>query len=163
VVNTVDPLAGSYFVEAQTNRLERQAYAYFRRIEDLGGVLPAIEAGFFQREIAESAYCFQREIDERRCTIVAVNEYVADEPLTIPILEMDPAGCRRQIARLQALRQARDNERVGAALAALRQAAAGTANLMPPILEAVRAYATLGEITDVLRAVFGVYQETVVV
>ncbi|MBN1887589.1 MAG: methylmalonyl-CoA mutase family protein [Thermoflexales bacterium] len=161
VVNTVDPLAGSYFVEAQTNRLERQAYEYFRRIEDLGGVLPAIEAGFFQREIAESAYHYQREIDERRRTVVAVNEYAADEPLAIPILEMDPDGERRQLARLQELRRARDNERVGATLAALRQAAAGTANLMPPILEAVRAYATLGEITDVLRAVFGVYQETV--
>jgi methylmalonyl-CoA mutase N-terminal domain/subunit len=163
VVNTVDPLGGSFFVEAQTNRIERQAYDYFRRIQDFGGVLPAIEAGFFQREIAEAAYRYQREIDEQRRTVIGVNEYVVDEPLTIPILQMDPDGERRQIARLQELRRTRDNERVGTMLAALRDAAKGTANLMPFILDAVRAYATLGEITNVFRQVFGVYQEPVIV
>ncbi len=162
-VNTVDPLGGSFFVEAQTNRIERQAYDYFQRIQDFGGVLPAIEAGFFQREIAEAAYRYQREIDDRRRTVIGVNEYVVDEPLTIPLLQMDPDGERRQIARLQELRRTRDNERVGATLAALRDAARGAANLMPFILNAVRAYATLGEITNVFREVFGVYQEPVIV
>ncbi len=163
VVNTADPLGGSFFVEAQTNRIERQAYEYFRRIQDFGGVLPAIEAGFFQREIAEAAYRYQREIDVNRRTVVGVNDYVVDEPPAIPILQMDPDGERRQIARLQELRRARDNERVGATLAALRDAAQGTANTMPFILDAVRAYATLGEIIDVFRQVFGVYQEPVII
>ncbi len=163
VTHTVDPLAGSFYVEALTNRMEQQAYDYFRKIEALGGVIPAIRAGFFQREIAEAAYRYQREIDERKRIIVGVNEYVEDEPLRIPILEMDPDGERRQIARLQKLRQERDNEKVGQTLEALREAARGTENLMPYILEAVRAYATLGEIMDVLRGVFGVYREPVIV
>ena len=163
VTHTVDPLAGSFYMEALTNRMEQQAYDYFRKIEALGGVIPAIRAGFFQREIAEAAYRYQREIDERKRIIVGVNEYVEDEPLRIPILEMDPDGERRQIARLQKLRQERDNEKVGQTLEALREAARGTENLMPYILEAVRAYATLGEIMDVLRGVFGVYREPVIV
>jgi methylmalonyl-CoA mutase N-terminal domain/subunit len=159
VANTVDPLGGSFFVEAMTNRMEAAAYEYFKKIEALGGVLPAIEAGFFQREIAESAYRYQREIDEHERIIVGVNDYIADEPITIPILQMDPQGERRQIARLQKLRLERDNERVTQTLEALRTAAQGSANLMPFILDAVRAYATLGEITGVLRSVFGVYRE----
>ena len=159
VANTVDPLGGSFFVEAMTNRMEAAAYEYFRKIEALGGVLPAIEAGFFQREIAESAYRYQREIDEHERIIVGVNDYIVDEPITIPILQMDPEGERRQIARLQKLRLERDNERVTQTLEALRTAAQGNANLMPFILDAVRAYATLGEITGVLRSVFGVYRE----
>jgi methylmalonyl-CoA mutase N-terminal domain/subunit len=163
VVNTIDPLGGSFFVEAMTNRLEKQAYDYFRQIESFGGVLKAIEAGFFQREIAEAAYRYQREIDDKRRTMVGVNEYVADEPITIPILQMDPDGEKRQIARLQELRRTRDHEKVNATLMALRENAKGTANLMPFILDAVRAYATLGEITDVFREVFGVYQEPVIV
>ncbi len=163
VTHTIDPLGGSFFVEAMTNRLEKQAYDYFKQIESFGGVLKAIEAGFFQREIAEAAYRYQKEIDERRRTIVAVNEYVADEPLTIPLLQMDPEGERRQIARLQELRRTRDNAQVDSTLGALRENAKGTANLMPFILDCVRAYATLGEITDVLREVFGVYQEPVIV
>jgi methylmalonyl-CoA mutase N-terminal domain/subunit len=163
VTNTIDPLGGSFFVEAMTNRIEQQAYDYFKQIESFGGVLKAIEAGFFQREIAEAAYRYQREIDAKRRTIVAVNDYVADEPLTIPLLQMDPEGERRQIARLQELRRTRNNEQVAGTLAALRDGAKGTANLMPCILDAVKAYATLGEITDVFRAVFGVYQEPVIV
>ncbi len=159
VANTVDPLGGSFFVEAMTNRMEAAAYEYFKKIEALGGVLPAIEAGFFQREIAESAYRYQREIDEHERIIVGVNDYIVDEPITIPILQMDPEGERRQIARLQKLRLERDNERVTQTLEALRTAAQGSANLMPFILDAVRAYATLGEITGVLRSVFGVYRE----
>jgi len=159
VTNTVDPLGGSFFVEAMTNRMEAEAYEYFARIEALGGVLPAIEAGFFQHEIADAAYRYQREIDEHQRTIVGVNDYVVDEPIAIPILQMDPEGERRQVARLQRLRLERDNEKVTQALAALRSAAQGSANLMPFILDAVKAYATLGEITDVLRGVFGVYRE----
>ena len=163
VTNTIDPLGGSFFIEAMTNRLEKQAYDYFRQIDSFGGVIKAIEAGFFQREIAEAAYRYQREIDQKRRTMVGVNEYVANEPITIPILQMDPDGERRQIARLQELRRTRDNEKLQSTLAALRQAAQGTANLMPFILDCVKAYATLGEITDVFREVFGVYQEPVIV
>jgi methylmalonyl-CoA mutase N-terminal domain/subunit len=159
VTNTVDPLGGSFLVEAMTNRIEDQARDYFRQIEQLGGVIPAIKAGFFQREIAEAAYRYQREIDQHRRIIVGVNEYVEDEPLTVPLLRIDPEGKRRQIDRLRRLRDMRDNETVGTTLAALREAAKGTENLMPFILDAVRAYATLQEITDVFRDVFGVYQE----
>ncbi|HET7088383.1 MAG TPA: methylmalonyl-CoA mutase family protein [Anaerolineae bacterium] len=163
VANTIDPLAGSFYVEWLTNEMERRAYDMFKQIDSFGGVLKAIEAGYFQREIAESAFRYQREIDTMQRTIVGVNDYVQDEPLAIPILQMDPEGERRQIARLQELRRTRDNEKVGSALAALSDAAKGTANLMPFILDAVKAYATLQEITDVFREVFGVYEEPVIV
>ncbi len=159
VTNTVDPLGGSYFVEALTNRMEKQAYEYFRRIEELGGVLPAIEKGFFQSEIADAAYRYQREIDEGIRKIVGVNAYVDNKPITIPILEMDPNGYDRQVARLQEVRRTRDNARVGQALDRLRIACLGTENTMPYILDAVRAYATLGEIVAVMKEAFGVYQE----
>ncbi len=163
VTNTIDPLGGSFFIEAMTDRMEKQAYDYFRQIDSFGGVIKAIEAGFFQREIAEAAYRYQREIDNQRRIMVGVNEYVADDPITIPILQMDPDGERRQLARLQELRRTRDNEKFQSTLVALREAAKGAANLMPFILDSVRAYATLGEITDVFREVFGVYQEPVIV
>ena len=163
VVNTVDPLGGSFFVEALTNRTEAAVYEYFRRIEALGGVIPAIERGFFQRELAESAYRYQREIDRHERTVVGVNEYVLDEPLAIPLLRMDPEGERRQNARLQRVRAERDNQAVSERLAALETAARGTENLMPFILDAVRAYATLGEICGVFRKVFGEYREPVIV
>ncbi len=159
--NTVDPLGGSYFVEALTDRLEEEAYAYFRRIDALGGVIPAIEAGFFQQEIAEAAYRYQHEIDQGQRIIVGVNDYVAEEPLSIPILQMDPHGYERQCARLARLRAERDGEKVGQTLRTLAEAAKGTANLMPFILDAVRAYATLGEIMGVFRRVFGEYREPV--
>ncbi|GAB4155308.1 MAG: methylmalonyl-CoA mutase family protein [Candidatus Promineifilaceae bacterium] len=160
VSNTIDPLAGSFFVEHETNKIERQVYDYWQRVEALGGVLPAIDKGFYQSEIANAAYQYQREIDEQQRTIVGVNNFIdPDETLRIPLLQMDPQGYERQVARLQQLRLERDNEQVSAALAALRTAAAGNANTMPFILDAVRAYATLGEITDVLRQVFGRYQE----
>jgi len=163
VVNTVDPLAGSYFVEALTNRLEQEAYRYFRQIEALGGVIPAIEKGFFQREIAEAAYRYQMEIDTHQRTVVGVNDYVEDRPLTIPLLEMDPQGYERQVARLERVRRERDPERVGATLEALRQAARGSDNTMPYILDCVRAYATLGEIMGVFRQVFGEYREPTII
>ncbi len=159
VANTIDPLGGSFFVESQTNRIERQAYDYFERIEKLGGVLPAIEKGFFQREISDAAYRYQREIDENVRRIVGVNAYQDFKPYEIPILRMDPQGYRRQVERLVKLRAERDNGRVGQALDRLRIACQGTENTMPYILEAVRAYATLGEIVGVMKSVFGTYQE----
>lgn len=163
VVNTVDPLGGSYFVEALTDRMEREANDYFQQIERQGGVIAAIRNGFFQREIADAAYRYQQEIDSDQRGIVAVNKYVVNAPLEVPILEMDAAGEARHLQRLNNVRQTRDNEHAQATLAALREAAEGEANLMPAILDCVRAYATLGEMCDVLREVFGVYQETVVV
>jgi len=159
VANTVDPLGGSYFVEALTNRLEVQARDYFRRIEDLGGVLPAIAKGFFQREIADAAYTYQCEIDNHTRTIVGVNDYVDKKPIPIPLLELDPIGYTRQVERLQKLHQERDNGRVGQALDHLRLACQGTENTMPHLLDCVRAYATLGEIVGVMKDVFGIYIE----
>jgi methylmalonyl-CoA mutase N-terminal domain/subunit len=159
VSHTVDPLGGSFFVETQTNRIEEQAYTYFRRIEELGGVLPAIEKGFFQSEIADAAYRYQREIDEGLRKIVGVNAYADRQPPSIPILDMDPQGYDRQVARLEQVRRSRDAGRVGQALDRLRLACQGTENSMPFILEAVHAYATLGEIVSVMKEVFGVYHE----
>ncbi len=159
VANTVDPLGGSFFVEAQTDRIEKQAYDYFRRIEDLGGVLPSIEKGFFQSEISDAAYRYQREIDEGIRKVVGVNAYTDDLPLSIPLLEMDPQGYQRQITRLNEVRQSRDQGRVGQTLDRLRIACQGTENTMPYIIEAVRAYATLGEIVGVMKDVFGTYEE----
>jgi methylmalonyl-CoA mutase N-terminal domain/subunit len=159
VANTVDPLGGSFFVEAMTDRMEREARDYFRRVEALGGVLPAIASGFFQREIADAAYRYQREIDAGERSIVGVNAYLDEKPLRIPLLEMDPAGLERQGHRLEALRRERDNGRVGQTLDRLRLACQGTENTMPFILDAVRAYATLGEVVDVMRGVFGSYVE----
>jgi methylmalonyl-CoA mutase N-terminal domain/subunit len=163
VVNTVDPLGGSYFVEALTSRMERAAYDYFDKIEATGGVIPAIEKGFFQREIAEAAYRYQMEIDTQRRTIVGVNDFVEDESVRIPLLEMDPQGYERQVARLEQMRRERDNERVSVTLQALREAAKGRDNTMPFILDCVRAYATLGEIMGVFRQVFGEYREPTII
>ena len=160
VASTIDPLAGSYFVEAMTNRMEEEANAYFRQIDRHGGVVPAIEAGFFQREIAEAAYVYQREIDDGERIIVGVNDYLSGEAPAIPILAMDPQGFQRQVARLQRVRAERDNAVVQQTLHRLADAARDEKiNLMPPILECVTAYATLGEISDVFREVFGVYHE----
>jgi methylmalonyl-CoA mutase N-terminal domain/subunit len=159
VTDSVDPLGGSYYLENLTDRMEARARDYFDRIEALGGVLPAIAAGFFQREIAEAAYRQQRELDQGTRTIVGVNEYVEDRPIRIPLLEMDPAGQSRQMERLAALRRERDNGRAGQALDRLRIACAGSENVMPFVLDAVRAYATLGEIVGVMKQVFGTYAE----
>jgi methylmalonyl-CoA mutase N-terminal domain/subunit len=159
VVNTVDPLGGSFFIEAQTNKLETQAYQYFKRIEELGGMLPAIDKGFFQSEIADAAYRYQREIDSGKRYIIGVNAYEDKQPLAIPILEIDPQGYKRQVSRLQHTRETRDSGRVGQMLDRLRIACEGTENTMPHILEAVRSYATLGEIIGVMKGAFGVYHE----
>jgi len=161
VPNTIDPLAGSYYLEQLTDKMEAEANHYFQQIEALGGVIRGIEAGFFQREIAESAYRYQMEIDNRERIVVGINDYVAQEPVQIPILEMDPQGYERQAARLARVRAERDNAATEKALRALADAARGDNNLMPPIIEAVKAYATLGEIMGVFRQVFGEYHEPV--
>jgi len=159
VPNSIDPLGGSYFLESETNRIEKQAYDYFQKIEDLGGMLPAIENGFFQSEIADAAYRYQREIENNTRNIVGVNSYKEDKPVQIRLLQMDPQGYERQVSRLEEVRKDRDNGRVGGALDRLRIACKGTENTMPFILDAVRSYATLGEIMAVMKDEFGVYQE----
>ncbi|MBI5166553.1 MAG: methylmalonyl-CoA mutase family protein [candidate division NC10 bacterium] len=164
VINTIDPLAGSYFVEALTNQVEEEAMEYIEKIEAQGGVLRAIENGFFQREIADAAFRYQREIEEKERIVVGVNEYQMEEKeLAIPLLEMDKEGERHHLERLHRIRLERDNRRLQKCLDELRHAAEGTENLMPYILEAVRAYGTLGEITQVLREVFGEYMERPIV
>ena len=160
VTNTIDPLAGSYFVESLTNKLEEQAEAYFEKIEALGGVVKAIEKGFFQREIANAAYRYQRDIEEKKQILVGVNDFVEeDETIDIPILWIDPKIEEEQVSRIKQLKTERDNGTVKEKLEALRTAAQGNTNLIPKILDATRVYATLGEICDVLRDVFGVYRE----
>ena len=162
VAHTIDPLAGSFFVEALTHETEAATLHYLKRIEALGGVIPALEGGFMQREIAEAAYRYQQEIDSHRRTIVGVNEFANKETPAIPILEMDPQGYERQLQRLHAVRSGRDNQATQHALRRLAAAArAPTVNLMEPIIEAVKAYATLGEMCDVLREVLGIYHEPV--
>ena len=161
VANTADPLGGSFFVENLTNRVESQAYDYFRRIHELGGVLPAIDKGFFQSEISDSAYRYQREIDEGKRKIIGVNAYADEKPPAIPILEMDPQGYERQVARLDEVRSDRDGGRIGQTLDQLRLACQNSRNVMPYLLEAVHAQATLGEIIGVMKQVFGTYQEPI--
>ncbi len=158
VADTVDPLAGSYYVEHLTHEIERRAQAYLDRIEQLGGALRAIELGFIQGEIQESAYRYQKAVESGEQVIVGVNEYVVAEEHRPRLLKVDPAVGERQRARLAALRARRDNEAVGQCLAALEEAARGTENLMPHFLRCVEAYATLGEICGVLRRVFGEYR-----
>jgi methylmalonyl-CoA mutase N-terminal domain/subunit len=157
VADTVDPLGGSYFVEHLTNALEKDCYDYFDRIRALRGVIPALEAGFFQREIAEASYRYHREIEAKERTIVGVNEYVMERPLDIAILEMDPEGESRHLGRLRRVRAERDAAQAEAGLRRLEEACRGSENLMHPILEAVEAYCTLGEICGVMRGVFGEY------
>lgn len=164
VTNTVDPFGGSYFLEALTDKIEQQALDYFARIEKFGGVLPAIERGFQQREIAEAASRYQREIDTHERIVVGVNDYVTDEALKIPLLRVDQAGARHHVERLARVRVERDNARVGATLSALRHAAQKqNENLMPFLLDAVNAYATLQEMMDVLRKEWGEYREEAII
>ncbi len=162
VANTVDPLAGSFFVEALTDETERQAQAYIAQIRELGGVVECIRNGFFQKEIAEASYRFQREVDAKERIIVGVNDYQMEEAISVPTLYVDPAKERIHLDRLERVRRERDNERVGATLAALTAAARGAENMMPYILDCARAYCTLGEIMGVYRKVFGEYTEAVV-
>ena len=158
VTDTVDPLGGSYFVESMTNQIEAAAYEYFRRIDDVGGVMTALETGFLQREIADASYLYQMEEDRKERITVGVNEHCTDDALEIPLLRVDREGEKRQVDRLNEIRRARDNQDVAEKLLALEQAAKGTDNLMPLMIEAAKAYATVGEMMDVLRGVFGEYQ-----
>src|SRR5687767_9098117 len=161
VVNTVDPLGGSYYVEHLTNELERQAYEYFSRIDALGGVVEAIKENFFQREIADASFRYQAEVEAKQRIIVGVNRYQMDDEQPLEILKIDPALEPQQIERVKALRGRRDSAAVEAALGALKSASArDDVNLMPFILEAARAYVTMGEMCDAWREVWGVWRET---
>ena len=159
VANTVDPLGGAYYVEALTDRMEKEAYEYFDRIQALGGVIPAIRKGFFQQEIANSAYRYQKEIEDRERVIVGVNDFVVEERSEVEPLRVTKEAFDRQVKRLQRIRKERNPKKHEKALDALRKACEGDANTMPFILDAVRAEATLGEICDVMREVFGVWEE----
>jgi methylmalonyl-CoA mutase N-terminal domain/subunit len=159
--STIDPLGGSYFIEKLTDEMEEAAEEYFRRIDELGGVIPAIEQGFFQREIADAAYRFQRALESGDRVMVGINKYFEpDEKITIDLLKIDPRVDDECRANLKKLRESRDNAKVKEALSALKKAAEGSENLMPRLLEAVRRYATLGEIVETLKSVFGEYVET---
>jgi methylmalonyl-CoA mutase N-terminal domain/subunit len=160
VANTIDPLAGSYCVEALTNEIESRAQEYIEKIDGMGGALAAIERGFIQREIQESAYRYQLEVEEGARVVVGVNRFAVEEEAPLRRLKVDPAVWEQQIERLQALRKRRDSEKVQDLLTRLRGTAQGEANLLPIILECVEAYATLGEICGVLREVFGEYRPT---
>jgi methylmalonyl-CoA mutase N-terminal domain/subunit len=161
VTNTADPLGGSWFVEKLTNEIEAEALDYFRRIDALGGMVTAVERGFPQREIQEAAFRFQREVERKERVIVGVNEHVMEEK-PIPILYIDEAGEKEHVASVKALRQRRDPGGVRQTLEDLKDAARGTDNVVPPIIAASRAYATLGEMCDALREVFGEYEEPAV-
>jgi len=160
VPNVIDPLGGSYFVEALTDRMEREAEEYFQRIDDMGGVVAGIEEGFFQREIAEAASRYQKETDEKRRIIVGVNEFVDEgEELEIPILRIDPRYEREQCERVRNVREERDGARFESAMAGLRKAIRAGENLMEPVLESVRAYATVGEIVELMKDEYGTWRE----
>jgi methylmalonyl-CoA mutase N-terminal domain/subunit len=162
IVNTPDPLGGSYFLERLTLDMERGCWDYFKRLDALGGMVSAIEQGFPQREIQDAAYAYQKAVERKEKIIVGVNDFVSDEP-ALELLLIDESVAERQIARTRRVRETRDNDRWGTTLDALKQAAiAGNLNLMPFVLDCVRAYATLGEICDTLRAVYGTYEEPVV-
>jgi methylmalonyl-CoA mutase, N-terminal domain len=159
VADTIDPLAGSYYIEALTNEIYERAQEYIRKIDEIGGAVSAIEKGYVQREIQDSAYKYQREIEQGKRVVVGLNKFQVKEEKPTNLLRVDPLVRVDQIDRLRKVRSERDNERVNKSLAALKQGAEGPDNLMPLILEAVKTYATLGEICDVLRGVFGEYQQ----
>jgi methylmalonyl-CoA mutase N-terminal domain/subunit len=163
VTNTVDPVAGSYAIEHLTNEIEKGAVDYIQKVDALGGMLRAIEDGFVQGEIQKAAYEFQHAVESKEQIVVGVNDFIAKEERSIPTLRVDPAIERSQIARLNALRAKRNSARVQSALAELQRRAATSENLLPAILAAVEAYATVGEISDALRRVFGEYQESAVI
>ncbi len=162
VTNTVDPLGGSYYVESMTNRLEEEAREYFRKLDEMGGMVRAIEQGFPQGEILNASQRYQREVERKERSLVGVNEYVEPEERRIPTLKIGPEVEREQVARLADLRKVRDPFKMAGSLEALQEAAAGDENLMPYLIEAVKADATLGEICAALREVFGTYKEPVV-
>jgi len=160
-VNTIDPLGGSYYLEDLTNRLEAESYDYFERIDKLGGVVPAIKENFFQREIADASFRYQHEVEQKQRIIVGVNRYELEDEPEVEILKIDPALEGQQIERVQALRGRRDSAAVESALGRLKQAAGrDDDNLMPPLVDAAKAYVTLGEMCDALRNVWGTWTET---
>ncbi len=163
VVNTIDPLGGSYFVEYLTNKIEEEALEYIEKIDEIGGAPSAIQKGFYQKEIADSAYKYQREIEDRKRIIVGLNEFVTDTKVPIKILRVNLEAEKRQIKRLKKVREKRNKKKVKEALKKLRKAAEGEENLMPYLFEAVKVYATNGEISDTLREVFGEYKATTIV
>jgi methylmalonyl-CoA mutase N-terminal domain/subunit len=160
VINTVDPLGGSYFVESLTDRMEKEANEIFDQIDAIGGVVPAIEMGYFQKEIADSAYRYQKEVERKEKIIVGVNDFVEDkEKVSIPLLTVSPEVQKQQVKRLAELRQSRNQEAVEKSLTDIRLAAEDGKNLMPVFLEASKNYVTLGEMVGELKEVFGTYQE----
>ena len=163
VANTVDPVAGSYAIEKLTNEIEVGAEEYIAKIDAMGGMLRAIEAGFVQQEIQKAAYEYQQAVESGEQVVVGVNRFQADEERPIPTLQIDPEIEAAQVARLNALRARRDTAKTKSALAEIERRARTTENLMPAILEAVEAYATVGEISDALRRAFGEYQESVII
>jgi len=162
VANTIDPLGGSYFVEELTTKMERGCFDYFRRIDALGGMVEAIEAGFPQREIMDAAYAYQRALDAKEKIVVGVNDFTDEEEHELEILYIDESVEEQQKKAVQELRRTRDGKAVTSALSALRQACAGGKNVMPPLIDAVKTYATVGEISDVMREVFATYEEPAV-
>ena len=161
VVNSIDPLGGSYYLEELTNRLEAEAYDYFGRIEKLGGVIAAIEENFQQREIAEASFRYQGEVESKQRVVVGVNRYQLEQEAEIELLRVDPALEQKQIDRVQAVRSRRDSAAVEQSLAALKEASLREdANLMPLLIEASRAYVTMGEMCDALRETWGTWRET---
>jgi methylmalonyl-CoA mutase N-terminal domain/subunit len=163
VTSTPDPLGGSYFIEALTAKIEEEAMTYIRRIDEMGGIIVAVEKGYPQKEIADSAYKFQQQVERGERVIVGVNKFSAEnEEITIPVLKIDPEIERRQIERIRAVRARRAKDPYARAMAALRDACMSKKNLMPFVLDAVRAEATLGEICDIFREAYGVYREPAV-
>jgi methylmalonyl-CoA mutase N-terminal domain/subunit len=161
---TIDPLAGAYYIEALTNKMEEKTFEYIRRIDEMGGAIVAIEKGFFQKEIADSAYKYQREIEEMKRTIVGVNDYkIEKEEMPIELLRVDPKVENEQLASLHELKQERNKKKVEEVLGKLRRSAEKDENLMPVIIESVKAYATLGEICEELRQVYGEYKELIII
>jgi methylmalonyl-CoA mutase N-terminal domain/subunit len=158
VANTIDPLAGSYFVESLTNTIEKEAVQYIDKIDDMGGMLPAIEKGYVQFEIADSAYKYQKDIENKEKVVVGVNDYITEEESILETLKVDPAIEEKQKKELAELRKKRNNEKVSNVLELLKEKANSDENLMPLVLDAVREYATLGEICNVLREQFGEYR-----
>jgi methylmalonyl-CoA mutase N-terminal domain/subunit len=159
VANTIDPLGGSYFVEALTNQMEEEASALIRKIDDMGGMLAAIEKSFPQREIADSAYHYQKQIDENKKTVVGVNKYATEERLPVDILEIDDTLEKMQIEKTNRVKNARDNKKVRESLEKLGEACAGNTNVMEFIIDAMKAHATLQEVCDVFRKTFGEYRD----
>ncbi len=159
ITDTVDPLAGSYYVEWLTNKMEEEAEKYFTQIEELGGVIPAIKANFLQKEVANASYKYQQEVENRDKTIVAVNQFQQEESTAVPILRIDDDVAQEQVEKLEQIKKDRDNNKVHETLESLKTAAEGTENLMPFIMDAIRAYASIGEIINTLKEVFGTYIE----